>query len=158
LNSSVEIIFYTPELAKAFNEINVEWLEKYFHVTPEDLEILNNPEQIIHGGGLILFAKLGNDIVGTAALEKVDDATYELIKMGVKSEMQGRGIGKKLLDAIIEQAEKLNAKKILLETAVPLVAAISLYKKAGFIQMGEEEIHPKFGRRTFKMEKIIRRE
>jgi len=156
LNSLAEIIFYTPELAKAFKEINIEWLDKYFHVTPEDLEILNHPEQIIDGGGLILFAKLGNDIVGTAALEKVDDTTYELIKMGVTSAMQGRGIGKKLLDAIIKEAEKLNAKIILLETAVPLVAAISLYKKAGFIQVGEEETHPKFGRRTFKMEKIIR--
>ncbi|HNQ61996.1 MAG TPA: GNAT family N-acetyltransferase [Bacteroidia bacterium] len=156
MNTQTQIIFYKPELALAFKEINIEWLEKYFHVTGADLEILNNPEKIINSGGLILFAKVGTNVVGTAALEKVDDEVYELIKMGVRSEMQGKGIGKLLLHSILEEARKLNARKVLLETAAPLTAAIALYKKGGFIRVGEEEKHPKFGRITFKMLKLLR--
>ena len=65
---------------------------------------------------------------------------------------QGRGIANTLMQAVIEEAKKKGIKKITLETAASLKAAISLYKKTGFVQSSPEEIHPDFGRLTFKME------
>lgn len=152
----IEIIHYDPALASLFESINVEWLNEYFHVTPQDLEILRNPQRIINSGGIILFARVNESIFGTAALVKIDIETVELIKMGVSSKMKGMGIGKALLQAIIKEAKNMGAKKIILETAKPLVAAISLYQKEGFVQTSGEETHPLFGRTTFKMEKILR--
>ncbi len=151
----IQIIPYHPSLAPWFKKLNMEWLEHYYYVTEEDLLILDHPEKIIASGGEILFAKYKDEIIGTAALNKISDQVVELIKMGVSAHMQGFGAGKKLLDAIISLAVKMKFEKIILETATPLNAAISLYKKSGFIQTSGEELHPVFGRITFKMEKNL---
>ena len=151
----IEIISYEISLAPWFKLINLEWLNQYYQVTKEDLEILERPERIIDSGGQILFARLNREIVGTAALLVIDKDTVELIKMGVSSGMQGKGIGQALMEGIIAVAKNMHAKTIKLETAKPLLAAISLYKKFGFIQTSGEELHPVFGRITFKMEKRL---
>ena len=151
----VVIVSYHESLAPWFKSINVEWLNKHFDVTPQDLDILENPERIINSGGEILFAIVGENVVGTAAILKIDVATVELIKMGVDSSFQGKGVGKALMAEVLNEAIKMKATKIILETAMSLVPAISLYKKAGFIQTSGEEPHPIFGRTTFKMEKVL---
>ena len=151
----VEIISYLPHLAPWFKLINLEWLNQYYEVTQEDLEILESPERIIQSGGQILFALVDEQIVGTAALLRIDTDTVELIKMGVSSGMQGKGIGQALMEGIITASKNMYAKTIKLETATPLIAAISLYKKFGFVQTSGEEVHPVFKRITFKMKKKL---
>ena len=153
MNSQViQIHQYRSEWKNYFRDLTVEWLLKYFSVTEEDEKILANPGKIISDGGVVLFATYRGEIAGTLALLKKDNQVVELIKMGVKESFHGHGIGKALMDAAILHAREMNAKIIFLETATKLTAAISLYKKAGFIQTGEEEIHPVFKRRTFRME------
>jgi GNAT superfamily N-acetyltransferase len=151
----VEIIHFENSLASDFKRLNIEWLSKYYNVTPQDLEILDNPKRIIDEGGKILFVRVDGIIGGTAAILRTNQDTVELIKMGVTSTMQGKGIGRILMNSVIEEAKKMKVGKITLETAIPLQAAISLYKKSGFVQTSEEETHPVFGRMTFKMEKIL---
>ena len=57
---------FKPEYREQFMRLNLEWLEKYFHVEPHDLEVLYDPEDhIIEPGGEIFFAKLNGNIVGT---------------------------------------------------------------------------------------------
>lgn len=153
--SSVKILDFEPKLAIFFKTINAEWLNHYYSVTKQDLDILDHPENIINAGGAVIFTEVNSEIVGTGALIRVNDETVELIKMGVKLNMHGRGVGNALMEGLIQKAVEMNAKKILLETASPLKAAISLYQKHGFIQTSDEEIHPVFGRKTFKMEKSL---
>ena len=147
-----EIVFYESSLKPFFKSLNCEWLNKYFSVTEEDEKILSDPENIIGNGGCVIFARLKDKIVGTCALIKKSDHEYEIAKMGVTEEAQGMKVGLKLLDSIIEEAKIRKAKIISLETAKSLKAAISLYQKVGFVQTSEEETHPLFKRRTFRME------
>ncbi len=79
---AVDIVDFKPEYRDHFRDLNVEWLEKYFVVEPIDREVLWNPERIIEDGGVILFAKINQTIVGTCALLKQDDG-WELSKMAV---------------------------------------------------------------------------
>ena len=87
----VQIFEFRPELKNHFKELNYQWIEKYFEVEDVDRRILENPEEhIIDNGGHILFAQLEDKVVGTCALIKIDEETYELSKMAVSEQAQGR--------------------------------------------------------------------
>lgn len=131
--TAVEIIDFEPSLAAHFRDLNVEWLEKYFRVEALDHEVLNNPIRlVIEPGGAILFARVGADIVGTAALKHHGDAVYELTKMAVTERSQGLGIGRRLLEASIERYRELGGEKLYLESQSGLGTAVGLYERSGF--------------------------
>jgi DNA-binding MarR family transcriptional regulator/GNAT superfamily N-acetyltransferase len=151
---AIEIIKYKPEYKSLFSRLNYEWINKYFSSEKEDKRILDNPEkEIIKKGGYIFFAKLEDEIVGTTALLKHPGSIYEITKMAVTEEAQGKQIGKRLAQYAIEYAKAHNAKKVFLETSKKLTAAYNLYQKMGFEQVpyspGETE---KYKRVTIKME------
>ncbi|MFZ5979501.1 MAG: bifunctional helix-turn-helix transcriptional regulator/GNAT family N-acetyltransferase [Candidatus Zixiibacteriota bacterium] len=131
----VEINGYQPSLKSHFKKLNYEWLNKYFRVEDHDREILNHPERfIIKNGGRIFFVRVNGEIVGTAALLKTDDRTYELAKMAVTEKWQGKGIGKKLVREVIDQARKLGARRVILATSPELERAVRLYRGMGFVE------------------------
>jgi ribosomal protein S18 acetylase RimI-like enzyme len=128
-----EIIDFQPEYSEAFRDLNVEWLEKYFRVEPIDHEILGNPVQnVIDGGGSILFARLAGEIVGTVALKHHGDDVYELTKMAVTEQCQGGGIGRRLMEACIERFRARAGRMLYLESHSDLAPALRLYESAGF--------------------------
>ena len=150
MNEVVEILKFKPEFRKAFKDLNIEWIEKYFTVEPEDDKVLSNPEVIIKNGGEIFFAKYNNEIVGTCAAIKIDDNTIELAKMAVTEKAQGKQIGKKLALAVIEFARSKGVEQLVLETSDKLVAAVNLYEKLGFEKINENS-GSKYTRTVFKM-------
>ncbi|RPI17940.1 MAG: GNAT family N-acetyltransferase [Ignavibacteriae bacterium] len=153
-SEAVEIFNYEPEYKELFRDLNYEWLRKYFSIEDNDRKLLENPEEeIINKGGNIFFAKVDSEIVGTAALLKHPDNSYELAKMAVTEKAQGRQIGKRLALAAIDYAKNHNAKKIMLESSKELSKAFKLYRKLGFEQvpyMPDEIV--KYKRKTIKME------
>jgi DNA-binding MarR family transcriptional regulator/N-acetylglutamate synthase-like GNAT family acetyltransferase len=148
----VTIFIYCDNYKDSFRRLNYEWLEKYFKVEEEDKKLLLNPMgEIIDKGGEVFFARINGDIVGTAALIKYDDKTYELAKMAVTEKAQGRQIGKKLAEAVITQAKANNADVLFLESNTKLTQAMGLYKKLGFKQVEYNNVS-KYARSTIKME------
>lgn len=132
----VEIIEFEPKFKKDFRELNYEWLKKYFEIEAKDKLMLNNPErEIMNKGGFILFAKHKGRISGTVAVIKHDKKTYELAKMAVTENAQGKQIGKRLALEAIQRARKLNCSVIFLESNSSLLPALNLYKKIGFIEV-----------------------
>lgn len=154
-SDGVEIIDYAPGYNNAFRDLNYEWLEKYFKIESEDRKLLEDPEnEIIQKGGSIFFAIAGKEILGTAALIKHDDNSYELAKMAVTEKAQGRHIGKRLADAVLKKARELKLNRIFLETNTKLVPAMNLYHKLGFRQI-EYNKPTKYERSTIMMELIF---
>ncbi len=130
----IEISEYRPALAKAFKELNLIWIEKYFRVEAPDIEILSDPEKyIIEPGGSIYFALEGEQIVGTCALVRKNKSTFELAKMAVRESHQGKHIGEKLGCAVIAKAKSQGATAVILETNKVLIPAVRLYEKLGFL-------------------------
>ncbi|MFZ6008939.1 MAG: GNAT family N-acetyltransferase [Bacteroidota bacterium] len=129
----VSIIGYTHEFAADFKKLNLEWLDQYGLTEARDLEVLNDPMgTILDHGGAIYLARAGKEIVGTAALMKESEGEFELVKMSVTKAWQGKGISKLLIEACLEKARELGAKKIILFSSSLLPAALSLYAKYGF--------------------------
>ncbi|MES2645279.1 MAG: GNAT family N-acetyltransferase [Bacteroidota bacterium] len=129
----VNIISYQSHHAAVFKQLNLAWLDQYHLTESHDLMVLNDPKgTILDKGGVILLAVENEEIVGTVALMKEHGNEYELAKMTVAPHMQGRGISKLLMQAIIEAAQTKGAEKLILFSNHQLVAALSLYEKFGF--------------------------
>lgn len=121
---------------KAFRDLNVEWISKFFVMEEADYKALDYPqENIIDKGGVILIALLDGVPIGTCALKFMTDTCYELAKMAVSPLAQGRGIGKTLMEAAIQQARDLGANRLFIESNTALATAIALYKKYGFVEI-----------------------
>ncbi len=133
----VEIIEFESEYARAFANINYEWLDEFFEIEEHDREQLDNAEDYIIGkGGQILLARIGGEIVGTAALIATKDPDeFELAKMAVKKEFRGYKAGKKLMVECIEYAKKAGMKSIILESNRKQIPAINMYKNFGFVEI-----------------------
>ncbi|WP_181304970.1 GNAT family N-acetyltransferase [Rufibacter sp. XAAS-G3-1] len=135
----VLIIDYTPAHAARFRELNQAWIERYFEMEELDHKSLGDPDgYIIAKGGHIFMAEYNGELVGTCALIKVDDQTYELAKMAVTDKAQGLKIGKRLGEAAIQKAKELGAATLILLSNQKLETALHLYRKLGFAEVPDE--------------------
>lgn len=132
----VQVVAYQEVHKKAFRDLNVAWIEKYWEMEPYDYKALDNPiENIINKGGYIAIALHDNQPVGTCALVKMEDGGFELAKMAVAEEAKGMGIGSLLGEHVIAKGKEMGAERIFLESNTLLVPAINLYRKLGFQQV-----------------------
>ncbi|QHL89440.1 GNAT family N-acetyltransferase [Nibribacter ruber] len=132
----VHIIDYTPAHAASFKDLNQAWIERYFEMEELDHKSLGNPDgYIIQKGGHILMAEYNGEIVGTCALIKMENDTFELAKMAVTDKAQGLKIGRKLGEAAIQKARELGAKTLMLVSNRKLETAIHLYHRLGFVEV-----------------------
>lgn len=152
--NKIEIIPFSDEQKEAIKTLNYEWLEKYFRVEQGDVVSLSNPkEQIIDKGGYIFYAKLNDEIVGTASLLKKNDRVFELGKMAVSEKARGLGIGTVLLEHCLDVAKQKGINTLILYSNTKLESAIHLYRKYGFYEIDLEE--GLYKRADIKMEKRV---
>jgi GNAT superfamily N-acetyltransferase/DNA-binding MarR family transcriptional regulator len=150
----VEIIAYDPQYLPDFKALNLEWINTYFEVETHDVEQLDNPQKyILNDGGAIYFARYQGKIIGTVALVKVSDTTYELAKMAVSPAYQGLKAGYLLGKHLIEEARKQGATFLFLESNQKLTPALTLYKKLGFVEVPIGETP--YSRADFKAEMYL---
>ena len=147
---------FSDDLAVTFHEINAEWINSMFKLEESDLEVLQDPRgRIIDCGGAILFVEAaGLGIVGTCALRRSGDDSFELTKMGVCASARGLKAGEFLLAATIDRAAAMNAKTLYLLTNRRCEAAIHLYEKLGFRH--DAEIMEKYGSRYERCDVALR--
>jgi ribosomal protein S18 acetylase RimI-like enzyme len=127
----------------AFRLLNEQWIERYFKIEAKDQRTLSDPRKtIIEPGGAILLATANGRSVGCCALLRISDHEFEVAKMAVAPEFQGRGIGRTLLSATIEEARSLGATRLYLETNHVLKPAIALYESLGFRHIDPTNIVP----------------
>jgi L-amino acid N-acyltransferase YncA len=99
----------------------------------------------------ILAAEENGIVVGWASLSKWSDRcaysdTAE-ISLYVREDHQGKGIGRKLLEAIVAEGEKAGLHTIIARIAEASQASIHLHKSVGFEHIGTmREVGHKFGK------------
>lgn len=133
MNHPVRIVPFDPALAPHFARLNREWIERYFALEPADLAVLADPVgTIITPGGMIYFAVMGDDVIGTCAVMPHGPGTLELAKMAVSPAAQGRGVGRLLGEACIAFARQSGAHTLMLLSNSSLAPALHLYETLGF--------------------------
>jgi putative acetyltransferase len=138
---SVTLRDFQPGDEAAFRRLNVEWIAHYFEVEPTDEAAFDDPQKkILEPGGRIFFACLDGEPVGCCALRVMAPGEYEVAKMGVTPSVQGRGVGRQLLEHVVAEARKMRANRLFLETNHALTPAIRLYEKVGFRDVPSERL------------------
>jgi DNA-binding MarR family transcriptional regulator/GNAT superfamily N-acetyltransferase len=133
--ASIRYVPFSHALRDHFYRLNAEWLLREFYIEEIDHQVLSQPERaLLQGGGYILFAQLGDEVVGTCALRRERPGVYELTKMAVTQQRQGLGIGRGLLQGAIDEFQRRKGKQLFLESSSKLTTALNLYESAGFVR------------------------
>jgi len=149
--NTITLSTYREAYANDFKEINLQWIRQFFEVEEHDLEQLSNPkEYIIDKGGEIVFAIEDDKVLGVCALLKTGEREYELAKMGVTPEAQGKHIGYRLGSFALSIARERGAVKVWLESNRILKPALHLYEKLGFKEV--PVTYTPYARADIKME------
>lgn len=94
---------------------------------------LNDIERSYWDAGGVFFVLLEDgQVIGTVALHRQSATVCELCRMYLSSRYRGRGLGRRLLNAALEEARARGYEEVVLETAAVLTEAIGLYRTAGF--------------------------
>lgn len=90
----------------------------------------NNPESIKH----VLILYDGNSPVSCGAIREYSASIAEVKRMYTKPEFRGKGLGKLILNELEKWAVELNYINLVLETAINLKPAVSLYTNHGLLK------------------------
>jgi len=92
-------------------------------------ELAGLPGRYAPPSGRMLLAKCGDTFVGCVALRQIGEGVCEMKRLFVQPASRGKGIGKALANAIIEEARRIGYKRMRLDTV--LEPAKSLYRSLG---------------------------
>jgi putative acetyltransferase len=125
---------YRQEFRSAFERLNREWIETWFEVEDEDREVFRNPEaKILAAGGQIFFVLRQGEVLGTCAVIPHGPGEWEIAKMAVASAARGQGLGDLLMEAAIDFAHSMQARRVIIVSNTALQPALRLYQKHGFL-------------------------
>jgi putative acetyltransferase len=102
----------------------------YFDPTTDALyELFRTP------GAVYFVATIDNSLVGGCGIyptENLPNGTCELVKLYLKMEARGTGLGKQLLEISMQWAKDNGYTQVYLESMPELDKAVSIYEKLGF--------------------------
>jgi ribosomal protein S18 acetylase RimI-like enzyme len=95
-------------------------------------ELAELPGEYTPPRGRLLLAFVAGQAVGCVALRGLDDETCEMKRLYLRLGFRGRGAGRLLALAIIDEARKIGYKKMRLDTLPSMREAIALYESLSF--------------------------
>jgi GNAT superfamily N-acetyltransferase len=116
------------------------------------LEVFSPPD------GRLLLAVDGAEAIGLICMRRIRIDVAEIKRMYVRPAFRGQGVGRRLLDSLIQEARRAEYPKIRLDSARFMVGAHTLYRSAGFNEIAEypeSEIPKEFRAHWIFMEKEL---
>ncbi len=86
-------------------------------------------------GVLLLVTDAAGEVVGTAAVRLLKPGLGELKRMWLRPSCRGRGLGRRLMDACLDEARRLGCRALRLDSQARLEAAVHLYRVYGFSEI-----------------------
>lgn len=85
--------------------------------------------------GAFVVARVRGRPIGCGAVKFKGKRPAEFKRMWIAKESRGLGLGRRLLDALENEARKAGARAVRLETNRTLTEAIAMYRKAGYVEI-----------------------
>jgi putative acetyltransferase len=82
--------------------------------------------------GLLLGAFEGDVIVGTGGVKQIDAELGELVRLWLLRGFRGRGIGRQMVDRLLQFAQDAGFKRLRLDTSFQCKEAVALFRRVGF--------------------------
>jgi len=122
------------------------WLERVLGVAIVDRQPfwqseIERPERYYAlPDGQLVVARLDGDPVGVVGVRRDADATAELKRLFVVPAARGAGLGHALVQAAVQAARTLGARRLWLETSTTVMpAAVGIYRRHGFRETGPRD-------------------
>jgi ribosomal protein S18 acetylase RimI-like enzyme len=113
----------------------IKWLDQDLSFQNIDDELINFPQKYEEPYGTFVVAKDNDNIVGCVGLKKLDESICEMKRLFVNDKYKGKGIGRKLVEIIIEEAKNKNYKRMRLDTLRTMGNALKIYSKNNFYEI-----------------------
>lgn len=97
-----------------------------------DKDLENVRANYLEKRGEFLLAIYDDKIVGMGALREVDKTTGEIKRMRTLPSLQGQGIGRMILEKLIDRARELGYRRLILDVNERAERARRLYESLGF--------------------------
>jgi putative acetyltransferase len=120
-----------------------EWREVTLqdeHFIDRDLDDIEG--EYINNRGDFLVGIQGREIVVIGALRKATETCGELKRLRVRQDCQQQGHGETMMLKLIERAEELGYRELILDTMASNTAAHRLFEKLGFTELRRERKGP----------------
>jgi GNAT superfamily N-acetyltransferase len=111
---------------------DLELIDAYFDAGAFEKELAELPGKYSKPKGGLLLALYDGQPAGCVALREMDAQTCEMKRMFVYTQFHGKGVGRALANALIQEARTIGYVSMLLDTSVRQVEAQSLYQSLGF--------------------------
>jgi ribosomal protein S18 acetylase RimI-like enzyme len=100
-------------------------------MTPDRTSTVTPAEMVPPVGWFVLLVD-GGQVVGGGGVRRLDEGVAEIKRMWVDPALRGRGLGRRLLEALEAAAADLGYERVRLDTAASMDAALALYGRAGY--------------------------
>ena len=125
---------FTNEIRLLFSEYEKELDENLCFQSFEE-ELKNPLKKYGPPNGVLYIAEWNREVAGCIALMPLKAETEcEMKRLYVRPQFRSHQIGKALVEQLLKDAAALGYTKMKLDTLQKLQAAITLYKKAGFVE------------------------
>jgi len=135
----------TDEDYEITKKLLVEYADSLgFHLSFQNFEeeLANLPGNYVSPAGCLLLAVNKEQPVGCVGLRKLSDGVCEMKRLYVREQFRGLGIGRALVEAVIDQARKIGYNYMRLDTVPSMEVASALYVSVGFKKSGAYRYNP----------------
>ena len=128
----VDVCQLRPELHDAVRSLILEGLRDHWGTLDPALNKDLDDLSTAYVDGTTLVACHRGEVVGTGTVHRRDSNTAEIVRMSVAPTARRTGLGRRLTDALIDEARGWGMHRVVLETSADWTEVVEFYVRCGF--------------------------
>jgi GNAT superfamily N-acetyltransferase len=117
-----------------------------------EAELAALPGRYAPPSGRLLVGRSGDGLAGCIALQSLGGEECEMKRLFVRPEFRGSGLGRKLVERVIDEARGIGYRRLRLDTLPGMKEAIRLYEALGFADVPAYRFNPVPGTRYLALD------